>query len=103
MGFYDNWVKNNDKKGKHFNLIRSYFLGHGSFHGMTTAHAGMWRTVKNIAGNFLGRLAITPMVLATLGLKITPDVIKFFNALNSTYSKEVSHVTYGSKWLHFLY
>jgi uncharacterized ferritin-like protein (DUF455 family) len=71
----------------------------------------MWRAASDTATDFMGRLAVVPMVLEARGLDVTPGMIALFEkandaqtvaALNVIYAEEVSHVAYGSKWFHFL-
>ncbi|MFK7746301.1 MAG: ferritin-like domain-containing protein [Roseobacter sp.] len=111
MGFYDDWVKAADEESKHFNLMCDCLEAQGSFYGALPAHAGMWRAAEDTAADFMGRLAVVPMVLEARGLDVTPGMIKIFrnakatqavDALEVIYSEEVAHVAYGSKWFHFL-
>ena len=83
----------------------------GSFYGALPAHAGMWRAAEDTAEDFMGRLAVVPMVLEARGLDVTPSMIKVFQnakaksavaALETIYAEEVSHVAYGSKWFNFM-
>ena len=83
----------------------------GLHYGDLPAHDGMWRSAEQTAGDFMGRLAIVPMVLEARGLDVTPGMIQMFRKLGDTdtvaaletiYSEEVGHVAYGSKWFHFL-
>jgi uncharacterized ferritin-like protein (DUF455 family) len=71
----------------------------------------MWRAAEDTADDFMGRLAVVPMVLEARGLDVTPDMIALFEkagdenavaALKVIYAEEVGHVAYGSKWFHFL-
>ena len=110
-GFVDDWVKAADEESKHFNLLCDRLEDLGSFYGALPAHAGMWRAAEDTAEDFMGRLAIVPMVLEARGLDVTPGMIELFqkhddpktvNALEIIYSEEVGHVAYGSKWFHFL-
>ena len=111
MGFFDDWVKAADEESKHFNLICGCLEKLGSFYGSLPAHAGMWRAAEDTAEDFMGRLAVVPMVLEARGLDVTPGMIEIFRkanidyaveALETIYAEEVSHVAYGSKWFHFL-
>ena len=111
IGFYDDWVKAADEESKHFNLMCDCLESHGSFYGAMPAHGGMWRAAEDTASDFLGRLAVVPMVLEARGLDVTPGMIRVFEnakdkkaveALKLIYSEEVAHVAYGSKWFHFL-
>ena len=111
IGYYDDWVKAADEESKHFNLMCDCLEAHGSFYGAMPAHAGMWRAAEDTAKDFLGRLAVVPMVLEARGLDVTPGMIRIFenakdqqvvDALNVIYAEEVAHVAYGSKWFHFL-
>ncbi len=110
-GFYDDWVKSADEESKHFNLICDCLEAHGSHYGALAAHAGMWRAAEDTASDFMGRLAVVPMVLEARGLDVTPGMIGLFEkagdtqaveALRVIYAEEVHHVAYGSKWFHFL-
>lgn len=111
IGYYDDWVKAADEESNHFNLMCDCLENHGSFYGAMPAHAGMWRAASDTADDFMGRLAVVPMVLEARGLDVTPGMIKIFenakdtqtvDALNLIYSEEVAHVAYGSKWFHFM-
>jgi uncharacterized ferritin-like protein (DUF455 family) len=110
-GFFDDWVKAADEESKHFNLMCDCLEELGSFYGALPAHAGMWRAAENTRDDFMGRLAVVPMVLEARGLDVTPGMIELFKkagagsavaALETIYAEEVSHVAYGSKWFHFL-
>ncbi|MBE9476879.1 MAG: ferritin-like domain-containing protein [Proteobacteria bacterium] len=110
-GFYDDWVKSANEEAKHFNLLCDRLEAMESFYGAMPAHAGMWRAATDTNDDFIGRLAIVPMVLEARGLDVTPGMITLFqnvkdsetvDALNIIYAEEVGHVAYGSKWFHFL-
>ena len=110
-GYFDDWVKAADEESKHFNLLCDRLEDMGSFYGSLPAHAGMWRSAAETADDFMGRLAIVPMVLEARGLDVTPGMISLFkkvedqptvDALEIIYAEEVGHVAYGSKWFHFL-
>jgi len=115
IGFYDDWVKSADEESKHFNLLSDCLEQMGSHYGALAAHVGMWRAAEDTATDFMGRLAVVPMVLEARGLDVTPSMIEIFkrpqndpaasaavDALNVIYAEEVHHVAYGSKWFHFL-
>lgn len=111
MGFFDDWVKAADEESKHFNLVSDCLESMGSHYGALAAHAGMWRAAEDTAEDFMGRLAVVPMVLEARGLDVTPGMIEIFRkakderaiaALETIYAEEVGHVAYGSKWFHFL-
>jgi len=111
IGFYDDWVKSADEESKHFNLVCDWLEARGSHYGALPAHAGMWRAAEDTAQDFMGRLAVVPMVLEARGLDVTPGMIGIFrkhgdtmavDALETIYAEEVHHVAYGSKWFHFL-
>lgn len=111
MGFYDDWVKSGGEEAKHFMLVCEWLQANGSHYGALPAHAGMWRAAEDTAQDFMGRLAVVPMVLEARGLDVTPDMIALFRkagddraveALQTIYAEEVGHVAFGSKWFHFL-
>jgi uncharacterized ferritin-like protein (DUF455 family) len=111
VGFYDDWVKSADEEAKHFNLMCDCLEAAGSHYGALPAHAGMWRAAEDTADDFLGRLAVVPMVLEARGLDVTPGMIEIFrksgddqvvDALTVIYAEEVAHVAYGSKWFNWL-
>ena len=111
IGFYDDWVKSANEEAKHFGLLCDWLEANDSFYGAMPAHAGMWRAAQDTAQDFMGRLAVVPMVLEARGLDVTPGMIKIFKqarddqavaALDVIYAEEVAHVAYGSKWFHFL-
>ena len=104
MGYFDDWVKAADEESKHFNLMCGCLDSLGSFYGALPAHAGMWRAAEDTAEDFMGRLAVVPMVLEARGLDVTPGMIEVFRkagidqavqALETIYAEEVSHVAYG--------
>ena len=110
-GYFDDWVKAADEESKHFNLMADCLEAAGSYYGAMPAHAGMWRAAEDTVDDFMGRLAVVPMVLEARGLDVTPGMITLFKnaketdviaALETIYSEEVGHVAYGSKWFHFL-
>lgn len=110
-GYFDDWVKAADEESKHFNLLCDRLEALGSYYGALPAHAGMWRAALDTANDFIGRLAIVPMVLEARGLDVTPGMIELFkraddqetvSALEIIYAEEVGHVAYGSKWFNFL-
>ncbi|WP_425070567.1 ferritin-like domain-containing protein [Sagittula sp. S175] len=111
VGFYDDWVKSAAEEAKHFNLMCDCLEELGSFYGALPAHAFMWQAAEDTVDDFMGRLAVVPMVLEARGLDVTPGMIALFEkaqatsavaALNTIYAEEVGHVAYGSKWFHFL-
>lgn len=111
MGYFDDWVKAADEESNHFNLICDCLEANGSSYGDLPAHAGMWRAAEDTAEDFMGRLAVVPMVLEARGLDVTPGMIEIFEragdeksvaAMKVIYAEEVGHVAYGSKWFHFL-
>lgn len=111
IGFYDDWVKSADEESKHFNLMCDCLEAAGSHYGALDAHAGMWQAAEDTATDFMGRLAVVPMVLEARGLDVTPNMIRLFaqakatdavDALQIIYAEEVHHVAYGSKWFHYL-
>lgn len=111
IGYYDDWVKAADEESKHFNLMCDCLEAGESHYGALPAHAGMWRAAEDTATDFMGRLAVVPMVLEARGLDVTPGMIALFTkagdaqaveALETIYAEEVHHVAYGSKWFHFL-
>lgn len=111
IGFFDDWVKSADEESKHFNLVCDRLEALGSHYGALPAHAGMWRAAEDTRNDLMGRLAVVPMVLEARGLDVTPGMIEIFQkagdtetvaALNVIYAEEVHHVSYGSKWFHFL-
>lgn len=111
IGFYDDWVKAADEESKHFNLMCDCLEEMGSHYGAMPAHAGLWRAAQDTKLDFLGRLAVVPMVLEARGLDVTPAMIEVFRkaketsviaALEVIYAEEVGHVAYGSKWFNFM-
>ena len=111
IGYYDDWVKAADEESKHFNLMCDCLEATGSHYGALPAHAGMWQAAEDTATDFMGRLAVVPMVLEARGLDVTPNMIRLFkqakevqavDALEVIYADEVHHVAYGSKWFNFL-
>ncbi|MEX0340846.1 MAG: ferritin-like domain-containing protein [Arenibacterium sp.] len=111
MGFFDDWVSAADDESRHFRMICDCLANMGSHYGALPAHAGMWRAAQDTAEDFMGRLAVVPMVLEARGLDVTPGMIRHFEkagqndavaALQTIYAEEVAHVAYGSKWFHFL-
>lgn len=110
-GFFDDWVSAADDEAKHFGLLSDRLEALGSHYGALPAHAGMWRAAEDTVGDFMGRLAVVPMVLEARGLDVTPSMIASFeksgdletvDALKVIYAEEVAHVAYGSKWFNFM-
>ena len=111
MGFFDDWVSAADDESRHFRMICDCLASVDSHYGALPAHAGMWRAAEDTTEDFMGRLAVVPMVLEARGLDVTPGMIKHFEkagqedavtALQTIYAEEVAHVAFGSKWFHFL-
>ena len=111
LGYFDDWVKAADDEAKHFNLLCDCLESMDSCYGAMPAHAGMWRAAEDTAEDFMGRLAVVPMVLEARGLDVTPGMIALFEktgnaqalaALQVIYAEEVAHVAYGSKWFNWL-
>lgn len=111
LGFYDDWVRAADEECKHFNLLCDCLESHGSSYGALPAHAGIWQAAEDTRHDFLGRLAVVPMVLEARGLDVTPQMTEVFRnagdtgavaALEVIYAEEVGHVAYGSKWFNFM-
>ncbi len=111
IGFFDDWVQAADDESKHFNLVCDVLESKGSFYGAMPAHAGMWRAAEDTAQDFMGRLAVVPMVLEARGLDVSPAMITLFEETGETdalatlkviYAEEVAHVAYGSKWFNWL-
>ncbi len=110
-GFYDDWVKAAAEESRHFRLLSDRLEAYDSHYGALPAHAGMWQGASDTATDFMGRLAVVPMVLEARGLDVTPGMIAMFEkagdgetveAMQVIYAEEVGHVAYGSKWFHFL-
>ncbi len=110
-GYWDDWVKAAAEESKHFNQLCDRLEAMGSHYGALPAHEGMWRAADQTKNDFMGRLAIVPMVLEARGLDVTPGMIEMFTKIGDTetvatleiiYAEEVGHVAYGSKWFHFL-
>ena len=110
-GFYDDWVKAAAEESRHFRLLSDRLESYDSHYGALPAHAGMWQGASDTATDFMGRLAVVPMVLEARGLDVTPGMIAMFEkagdgetveAMQVIYAEEVGHVAYGSKWFHFL-
>ncbi len=110
-GFFDDWISAGDDEAKHFCLLSDRLIALGSHYGALPAHAGMWRAAEDTMDDFMGRLAVVPMVLEARGLDVTPGMIAAFEAsgdaatveaLKVIYAEEVAHVAYGSKWFNFL-
>ncbi|MGB7262890.1 MAG: ferritin-like domain-containing protein [Albidovulum sp.] len=111
LGFYDDWVKSADEESKHFNLLCDCLEGMGSHYGALPAHAFMWRAAEDTADDFLGRLAVVPMVLEARGLDVSPGMIELFikakdeaatEVMRIIYAEEVGHVAYGVKWFNWI-
>ena len=107
MGFYDDWVQAADEESKHFNLIADCLEVMESHYGALPAHAGMWRAAEDTAEDFMGRLAVVPMVLEARGLDVTPAMIAKLEqagdpasaaVLRTIYEDEIGHVAIGRRW-----
>ena len=106
-GYFDDWVKAADEESKHFNLMADCLEAAGSYYGAMPAHAGMWRAAEDTVDDFMGRLAVVPMVLEARGLDVTPPMIEKLSSvgdadsvaiLSVIYEEEVGHVAAGARW-----
>lgn len=79
-GYYDDWVKAADEESKHFNLLVDHLGAMGSNYGAFPTHAGLWRAAQDTAEDFMGRLAILPMVLEARRIDVTPNMIQQFKS-----------------------
>ena len=49
-----------------------------SYCGALPAHTDMWRAAEYTASDFMGRLAVVPMLLEARGVDVTPGMIEVF-------------------------
>ena len=97
MGFYDDWVQAADDESKHFNLMCDCLEALDSHYGALPAHAGMWRAADDTVADFMGRLAVVPMVLEARGLDVTPGMIEVFRKAGLTHAVEALEVIYSEE------
>ena len=58
---------------------------------------GMWSSAEETSEDFLGRLAIVPMVLEARGLDVTPGMIKLFKNINDMETVNTLETIYSER------
>jgi len=105
--FHDEWVDVAAEEAKHFALLAERLASLGHCYGDLPAHDGLWEAAQATAGDFLGRLAVVPLVLEARGLDVTPAMIARLDragddagaaVLRVIYEDEIGHVATGTRW-----
>jgi uncharacterized ferritin-like protein (DUF455 family) len=105
--FHDDWVTVAAEEAKHFALLAERLASLGLVYGDLPAHDGLWEAAQATAGDFLGRLAVVPLVLEARGLDVTPAMIVRLDragdgasaaVLRVIYEDEIGHVATGVRW-----
>lgn len=108
--FYADWLSVADDESRHFMMLTDRLAKLDASYGDLPAHDGLWQAAQETAHDFLGRLAIAPLVLEARGLDVTPDMIVKLrdagdddsaDALEIIMTDEVGHVAIGKKWFDY--
>ena len=108
--FYTDWLSVADDEARHFLMLDDRLGGLDASYGDLPAHDGLWQAAEETAADFLGRLAIAPLVLEARGLDVTPAMIEKLQAVNDPDSAaafavimrdEIGHVAIGKKWFDY--
>ena len=110
LDFARDWLSVADDEGKHFTLLSHRLNELDSHYGELPAHDGLWQAAEETKDDFLGRLAIAPLVLEARGLDVTPSLLTKFYAVEDHASAEileiimhdeVGHVATGKRWFDY--
>ncbi|MEM9421243.1 MAG: ferritin-like domain-containing protein [Pseudomonadota bacterium] len=105
--FIADWLSVADDEARHFTMVSDRLQEMGGSYGDLPAHDGLWMAAIRTQEDFLGRLAIAPLVLEARGLDVTPPMIKGLTSakdmksaaiLQQIHDEEVGHVSIGAKW-----
>ncbi len=109
-GFIADWLSVADDEARHFTLVADRLEEMGGTYGDLPAHDGLWMAASRTKDDFIGRLAIAPLVLEARGLDVTPPMIEGLTRAKDTqsaavlqqiYDEEVGHVAIGARWFRF--
>lgn len=105
--FLSDWMQVAGEEGLHFRLLSERLADFGTAYGDLPAHDGLWEAAQKTSADFLGRLAIAPMILEARGLDVTPGLIAKLGTvgddasaavLTRIYNDEIGHVRTGVRW-----
>ncbi|MGC6529915.1 MAG: ferritin-like domain-containing protein [Candidatus Puniceispirillaceae bacterium] len=108
--FTKDWLSVADDEARHFTLLSNRLAELDSHYGALPAHDGLWQAAEKTKDDFLGRLAIAPLVLEARGLDVTPQLLAKFKEAEDTASAdileiimtdEVGHVGIGKRWFDY--
>ncbi|MGB1864482.1 MAG: ferritin-like domain-containing protein [Candidatus Puniceispirillum sp.] len=109
--FYHDWLSVADDEARHFLMLNDRLALLDAQYGDLPAHDGLWQAAQETAHDFMGRLAVVPMVLEARGLDVTPTMINKLNdvgdhesatALGIIMHDEVGHVLIGKRWFDYV-
>jgi uncharacterized ferritin-like protein (DUF455 family) len=109
--FYSDWIQVAREEVYHFRLLRERLREGGVDYGDFPAHNGLWEMAMRTAEDPLIRMALVPRMLEARGLDVTPGIMQRFAdigdektvaALEVILQEEVGHVSFGTRWFHYL-
>ena len=110
LDFTKDWLSVADDEARHFTLLSDRLAALDSFYGALPAHDGLWKAAEETKDDFLGRLAIAPLVLEARGLDVTPLLLEKFTKaedlasaeiLEIIMTDEIGHVATGKRWFDY--
>lgn len=109
--FHYDWLWVAIEEAAHFRALTGRLREFGADYGYLPAHRGLWELAENTAGDVLHRLALVPRFMEARGLDVSPGMIVKLEQLGDTASvdilgmilrEEIGHVTFGSRWFHYV-
>jgi uncharacterized ferritin-like protein (DUF455 family) len=109
--FYYDWLQVAIEEAAHFRALTGRLRDFGADYGHLPAHRGLWELAENTAGDVLHRLALVPRFMEARGLDVSPGMIVKLEQLGDAASaeilrlilrEEIGHVTFGSRWFHYV-
>lgn len=109
--FYYDWLRVAIEEAAHFRALTGRLREFGADYGHLPAHRGLWELAENTVGDVLHRLALVPRFMEARGLDVSPGMIAKLEQLGDTASvdilkmilrEEIGHVTFGSRWFHYV-
>jgi uncharacterized ferritin-like protein (DUF455 family) len=109
--FYTDWLSVADDEARHFLMLFDRLAELDASYGDLPAHDGLWQAAQETADDFLGRLAIAPLVLEARGLDVTPAMIDRLQSVDDAQTAaaftiimndEIGHVAIGKKWFDYV-
>jgi uncharacterized ferritin-like protein (DUF455 family) len=109
--FYYDWLRVAIEEAAHFRMLTGRLRDFGADYGHLPAHRGLWELAENTEGDVLHRLALVPRFMEARGLDVSPSMIGKLEALGDAASvailevilrEEIGHVTFGSRWFHYV-